>query len=262
MNRNGATSETPGALSTEKGAGRQTASAEKPDARREQAVEHAFAHSGRDARGDPVADQLLQQAVADRHAAGDGDMGADRARQLDEAEEAGPTTVDFGDPPLTRHAIWATTNRTSSTARGLIAVTSDTRLAAVCDFALRLVVERSQQRPLGDVDEIASVDDRAHRILDLSSCMRRIRPVAIERYELPHQTARRDAIVGSPRLGEGDMHFGDPGLARDRDHLARRNADEADQEHEAEHKAEIIPSNSALANRLSMRFGHPQSERK
>ena len=45
-------------------------------------------------------DQLLQQAVADRHAAGDGDMSADRARELDEAEEAGPAAVDFGDPAI------------------------------------------------------------------------------------------------------------------------------------------------------------------
>src|ERR1700691_6413883 len=81
--------------------GRRTADGEggQSDPRREQAVEHAFAHPGRDARGDPVADQLLQQAVADRHAAGDGDMSADRARELDEAEEAGPAAVDFGDPP-------------------------------------------------------------------------------------------------------------------------------------------------------------------
>ena len=97
LNRNGATSETPGGLSTENGIGRQTASAESPTRAVEQAVEHAFAHPGGDAGGDAVADELLQQAVADRHAAGDRDMGANRARELDEAEQARPAAVDFGD---------------------------------------------------------------------------------------------------------------------------------------------------------------------
>ena len=46
-----------------------------------------------------MADDLLQQAVADRHAAGDGDMGADRAGELEEAEQPGPAAVDLGDPP-------------------------------------------------------------------------------------------------------------------------------------------------------------------
>ena len=134
-------------------------------------------------------------------------------------------------------------------------------MAARRDFALRLVVERPQQRSLGDVDEIASVDDRAHRILDLSSCVGGIRPVAIERDELPHQTARRDAIVGSARLGEGDMHLGDPGLARDRDHLARCNADEADQEHQAEDKADDF-ERLRLGEQALDEVGRPQSDGK
>ena len=57
----------------------------------------------------------------------------------------------------------------------------------------------------------------------------------IERDEPADETPRRGAIVGCARLGEGDMHFRDPRLAPDRDDLARRNANEADQEHEAEH---------------------------
>jgi hypothetical protein len=75
----------------------------KADARGEQAVKHALAHAGGDARGDAVADQLLQQAVADRHAAGDRDVGADRPRELDEAQEARPSAVDFGDEPHEPH---------------------------------------------------------------------------------------------------------------------------------------------------------------
>ena len=44
-----------------------------------------------------MADDLLQQAVADRHAAGDREMRADRARELEKAEQARPAAVDFGD---------------------------------------------------------------------------------------------------------------------------------------------------------------------
>ena len=44
-----------------------------------------------------MANELLKQAVAHSHAAGDGDVGADRAGELDESEEARPAAVDFGD---------------------------------------------------------------------------------------------------------------------------------------------------------------------
>ena len=65
--------------------------------------------------------------------------------------------------------------------------------------------------------------------------MRRLGPVAIKRDELAHKAARGGAIVGSAGVSEGDVHFGNPRLARNRDDLARRDADEADQEHQAEH---------------------------
>ena len=120
-------------------------------------------------------------------------------------------------------------------ARGLIAVTTDTRLAAAAISPCALSSSGTQKRALGDVDEVAPVDDRARRFLDLRSRARRLRPVAIKRDQLADQTARRGAIVGRARLGEGDVHFRDPRLARDRENLARRKADEADQEHEAEH---------------------------
>src|SRR3984957_8483131 len=60
------------------------------DARREHAVEHALAYPRGDVRGDAVAVDQLQHAVADRHAAGNRDMGANGARELDEAQEARP----------------------------------------------------------------------------------------------------------------------------------------------------------------------------
>src|SRR5580704_6863364 len=52
----------------------------KPDARGQEAVQHAFAETGRQSCGDPMADELLDEAVADRHAAGDRYMCGNRAQ--------------------------------------------------------------------------------------------------------------------------------------------------------------------------------------
>ena len=74
-----------------------------------------------------------------------------------------------------------------------------------------------------------------------STCARassHLGPIAVERDKSTDETPRRGAIVGRARLGEGDMHFGDPRLAPDGDDLARRDADKADQEHEAEQEAD------------------------
>ena len=105
-------------------------------------------------------------------------------------------------------------------------------MAAVAISRLRLLVERPQQRPLCDIDEVASVDDRAHRILDLSPRMRRLGAVAIERDELADEPARRGAIVGGARLGERHMHFRDPDLSPTPTIFARGDADQPDQEYE------------------------------
>ncbi len=71
-------------------------------------------------------------------------------------------------------------------------------------------------------------------ILDLRAGARHLGPIAIERDKLADEPARGGAIIGRARLGEGDMHFRDPRLAADGDDLARRDADQAGQEHEAE----------------------------
>ena len=233
VNRNGATSETPGALSTEKGMGRQTARADDPTRAVSKPLSTPSPIRAEMREAIPWPTSCCKQAVADRHAAGDGDMGADRARELDEAEEARPPAVDFGDPPYEPHDLGDDKHDVEHRAR---ADRGDQRhaLGRGGDLALRLVVERPQERPFGDVDEVASVDDPPHRILDLRPGVRRLGPLAIERDELHDEAARRDAIVSGAGVGEGDMHLGNSCLARDCDHFARRNADEADQEHQAE----------------------------
>ena len=104
---------------------------------------------------------------------------------------------------------------------------------------MRPLVERPKKRALGDVDEVAPVDDRARGVLDFSPRARRLRPMAIERDELADQAARRGAIVGRARVSERDMHLRDPRLARHRQNLARGNPDDADEEHDAEGKPDI-----------------------
>ena len=125
---------------------------------------------------------------------------------------------------------------------------------------MRLGVERPQQRAFGDVDEVASVDDRARRILDLGPGARRLRPVAIERDEPADEAARRGAVVGRARHREIDMHLRDPRLARDRDNLARRDANEADQEHEAEDEPDD-PERLRLGEQPFDEVRRPKSER-
>ena len=144
-------------------------------------------------------------------------------------------------------------------ARGLIAVTSDTRLAAAAISALRLLVERPQQRPLGDVDQVAPVDDRARRVLDLGARARGLRPVAVERDEPADELSRRVAVVGGARRGEGDMHLGDPRLARDRDDLARDQADEPDEEQHAEGEADQ-PERLGLGEQALDQARRPEAE--
>lgn len=70
----------------------------EPDARRQHAVEHALAELSPTWRAAmPVADDLLHERVADRHAAGDREMRADGPRETQEAEQARTAAVDSSD---------------------------------------------------------------------------------------------------------------------------------------------------------------------
>src|ERR1700722_247068 len=112
-----------------------------------------------------MADDLLQQAVADRHAAGDRDMRADRARKLEETEQAGPAAIYFGDAPDQIDDLRNDENHVENGAR---ADRRDHRdaLGGRRDLTLRLGVERTQQSAFGNIDEIAPVDDRVGSLRD------------------------------------------------------------------------------------------------
>ena len=95
--------------------------------------------------------------------------------------------------------------------------------------------------------------------LDFSPRARCLRPAAIKRDELADQAARLGAIVGRARPGEGDVHFRNSRLARDRDHLPRRDADDADQEHRAEQHADN-PERFGPGEQPFDEVGRPQTQ--
>ena len=184
-----------------------------------------------------MSDDLLHQAVADRHAAGDGEMGADRAGEFDEAEEARPAPINLGDPAHEPDDLGDDEDHVEDRAR------ADRRhqrhpLRRRGDFTLGPVVEGAQKRAFGDVDEVAAVDDRAGGVLDLTAGVRRFGPVAVERDEPADEASRRLAVVGGAGGCEGDMHLGDFCLARNRVDLAREESGEADKEQNAEGEAD------------------------
>ena len=63
----------------------------------EKAVHDAFPELGRQARGDAVADELRDEGVAGRHAAGDGEMTDGGAGEAEEAEGAWASAVEHGE---------------------------------------------------------------------------------------------------------------------------------------------------------------------
>ena len=68
------------------------------DARGEQAVDDAFAEPGGEPRREAVTEDLLDERIAGRHAAGDGEMGDRGARQAEEAERARPAAIERREP--------------------------------------------------------------------------------------------------------------------------------------------------------------------
>ena len=163
-----------------------------------------------------------------------------------------PAAVDFGDPPHQADDLGDDEDQVEDGAR---ADRGDERdaLGGGGDLSLRLLVEGSQQRPLGDVDEVAPVDDRPRRVFDLGARMRGLRPAAIERDEPADQAPRRFPVVVGARFREGDMHFGDLGLAGD-GKTSRAMSPMRPTRNRTPKTRPMRPSDSALANRRSIRL--------
>ncbi len=128
------------------------------------------------------------------------------------------------------------TKTRSMTARGLIAVTSDTRLAAPAISDAHDPVDRQQQRGLGDVDEVAAVDDLGRGARDLGASAGRLGPCGIKRRDLDHQSSRRVAIVGQAGGRERLVQPRHLGLTENAHGLAHRQRQdrEAQQHQEAD----------------------------
>ena len=84
------------------------------------------------------------------------------------------------------------TNTMSTAARGLIAVTTETRLLAATTEPPRLDVERAHQFALGEADEVAAVDDVGAMILKPRAGARQPRDAPGERQHVGNQRAAAD----------------------------------------------------------------------
>ncbi len=105
-----------------------------------------------------MAHHLLDETIADRDPAGNGEMGDDGTRDSEEAEKAGPPAVNLGDAPHQTYSLCRDENHVEQSAW---AQSCDERhaLGRGSDFALRGSIERDNERAFGNVDEIAAVDD-------------------------------------------------------------------------------------------------------
>jgi hypothetical protein len=180
-----------------------------------------------------VADHLLDETVADRHAAGDGDMRADRTRQFEEAQQSRPAAIDFGDAPDQEDDLRDDEDHIENRAW------TDRRhhrnaLGRRRDFLLGFRVQRAQQSPLGDVDEIAPVDDGAHRLGRLRASRRRFGTACVECDQLADQRARRVAIIAGSGRSKTGMQARNAALAQNGDKLARGDRGQRDQGQRAE----------------------------
>ena len=108
----------------------------------------------------PWPTSCCSEAVADRHAAGDRDMGADRARELDEAEQARPAAVDLGDAPYEPYDLRDDEHHVENGAR---ADRGHERhaLGGGGDLALAPSRRGTEEGALRDIDEVTPVDDLA-----------------------------------------------------------------------------------------------------
>ena len=184
----------------------------QPHARRQKAVEHAFAEAGRQSCGDPMADELLDEAVADRHAPRDREMRDNRAQQLEKAEQARPAAIDDRDAPDKSYRLRPDEDNVDDRARRKRRHHGHA-LCRARDFPPYLQVQRPDKRALGNVDEIAAVDDVARNFAQLST--------RAKRYRALRNKARKDLnkapclfkIVLFARAGESNMKFRDMALA-------------------------------------------------
>ena len=130
----------------------------EPETGREQSVEYAFAQPLRQLGRDAVAEHLLDQAVACRHAAGDGEVRDDVAHQTDRSERARTSAVEprqLPDHPQRRHEHEQNVDQCARADRG----NDRNPLRRRRDQPARLLIERRHQFALGQLDHVGAVDD-------------------------------------------------------------------------------------------------------
>ena len=107
-----------------------------------------------------MAQHLLHQTVPHRHTAGDGQMSAHRPRQPQEPDQARSPAIDLGQAPDEPHRLRAHEDHIHKRARADRRHHADAFRRA-SDFAGGFFIERGHEFALGDVDEVAAIDDFA-----------------------------------------------------------------------------------------------------
>ena len=141
-----------------------------------------------------MADELLHQTVPRRHAAGDGDVGGDRAGELEKAEQAGPAAIDFRDSAHEIHRLRRDKDHVENRTRADSGDDAD-GLRRLGDGAADLQIERMQQLALGEIDQIAPVDDFARQPRDFGAGGCRAGAGGVEGGKVGQQQAGRVAVV-------------------------------------------------------------------
>jgi Dolichyl-phosphate-mannose-protein mannosyltransferase len=180
----------------------------EPEPRGQQAVEDAFAEPLRQFGGNAMAEHLLDQAVARRHAAGDGDMGNDMTHQGDHAERARPSAVQPRQLPDQAQRGREHEQHIDQSAR---ADRGDDRdaLRGGRDQAARLLIERRHQFAFGQPDQVGAIDDVAGMALQRGAGRRQMRVLMREFYQFLHDVPALPAIVAQQYRGGAQMQFFD-----------------------------------------------------
>ena len=162
--------------------------------RGQDAVEHALAKAGRQPRGDPVANDLLEQAVGDRDAARHGEVRDHLPEQPQHADGAGPAAIKHRKFPDQCQRVDQHEQHVNRSARADGCDKRDA-LRRRQHQPPRLGVERLHQFALGELDPVAAVDDVGEMRFKAVTCASQLRHPAGQRQQIGDDGASFVAVV-------------------------------------------------------------------
>ena len=106
-------------------------------------------------------------------------MRADRFQDPQEAERRRAPAVNFRDPPHKPHRLRGDEQKIDNGAR-TDGGDDGHALGCACDFISNAIIKRQDEFALGDVDEIASVDDLAGEVFHMGASARGVGARAVQ----------------------------------------------------------------------------------